>query len=267
VRTFRALLVALVALAAAFVGGAAPTQAATTQAATARAYGNDVSWPQCPKSGGVGYGLPMPGKSSQFVVIGLTQGRGFLANPCVKWQVDHAKRRHLYTAAYAFTTYPTSAQFRANAGNGKTVVQKLRNVGYAQARFNVWTMRRAGLKTPMVWIDVEPSKKRPWSKSKVYNAAVVEGAVRGYQKAGLKVGFYSTTYLWTSIVGNLRPGLPEWRTAGSRGKTVALQRCAEPSFQGGRAVLAQWWTSSVDFNVTCPGFGTRTTMRNYFRKY
>jgi hypothetical protein len=261
VRIFRALLVALVVLTGALVGSA------PAQAGADRLFGNDVSWPQCPKSGGVGYGLPMPGTSSQFVVIGLTQGRGFVPNPCVRWQVDHAKRAHLYTAAYAFTTYPTWAQLKAYRGGGKTAVQRLRNVGYAQARFNVATMRRAGLASPMIWIDVEPSKRQPWSKNRVHNAAVVEGAVRGYRRAGLKVGFYSTRYLWKSIVGDLRMELPEWRTAGARGKTVALQRCAEPPFQGGTAVISQWWTSRVDHNVTCPDQGSGTTMRQYFRKY
>jgi hypothetical protein len=259
---FRRVLLALAVLAATLVGGSAPAQAAP-----ARLFGNDVSWPQCPKGGGVGYGLPMPGKASKFVVIGLTHGRGFAANPCVKWQVDHAKRRKMYTAAYAFTTYPTGAQLRAYRGKGKTPVERMRNVGAAQARVNVATMRRIGLKSPIVWIDVEPSKKHPWSKSKVYNAAVVEGAVRGYQRAGLKVGFYSTPYLWNSIVGDVRYGLPEWRTAGKRGQKVALGRCSEASFQGGEAVIAQWWTARVDYGVTCPGFGGKAQLKKYFRKY
>jgi hypothetical protein len=180
--------------------------------------------------------------------------------------VDHAKRRHLYTAAYAFTTYPTARQLK-DYGRGTTAVQRLRNVGYAQARFNVWTLRKIGLKTPMVWIDVEPSTRRPWSENTAHNAAVVEGAVSYYRKAGLKVGFYSTQYLWTSIVGDLTMNLPEWRTAGPRGEAYALKRCGNASFQGGPAVLSQWWTSSVDYNVTCPGHGTRAAMLEYFRKY
>jgi hypothetical protein len=260
-KIFSALIAAFATLSGVLVG------ASPAQAAPPWLYGNDVSWPQCPKSGGVGYSLPMPGKQSRFVVIGLTQGRGFIANPCLRWQVDYAKRRHLYTAAYAFTTYPTGAQLRKYRGTAKTSLGRLRNVGAAQARFNVATMRRVGLKSPIVWIDVEPSKSRPWSKNKKFNAAVVEGAVRGYRRAGLKVGFYSTTYLWKTIVGSYRTGLPEWRTAGSRGMKVARQRCAERSFQGGPAVLAQWWTTHVDHNVTCPGYGTRKAMRTYFRKY
>ena len=36
-------------------------------------FGNDVSWPQCPTAVG-GYGAPMPPETTQFVVVGLTQG-------------------------------------------------------------------------------------------------------------------------------------------------------------------------------------------------
>jgi hypothetical protein len=209
----------------------------------------------------------MPGRSSRFVVIGLTQGRGFVRNPCLTWQVEHAKRRKMYTAAYAFTTYPTPAQFRTYRGKGRTWVAQLRNVGAAQARFNVTTMRRAGLRSRIVWIDVEPTRKPPWSGHKVYNAAVVDGTVRGYRRAGVKVGVYSTRYLWNSIVGNVRYGLPEWRTVGGDGQRSALARCARGSIQGGKAVIAQWWTSRVDYGLTCPGFGGRVVLKKYFRKY
>jgi hypothetical protein len=260
---------ALTVLAGTLLGSV--TSGAPAQAASAERIGNDVSWPQCPASGGVGYGLPMPGKSSKFVIVGLTRGRGFAPNPCVRWQVDHAKRRHLYTAAYAFTSYPTSAELRryGNSGpyRGSDPVTRLRNVGYRQAWFNVGTMRRAALRTPIVWVDVEPSARRPWTKNTAYNAAVIEGVIRGYQKAGLKVGIYSTVYLWDQIAGTAEYGLPEWRTAGKRGYRVAQRRCAEESIQGGEAVLAQWWTSRVDYDLTCPGHGTIKGMTRYFRKY
>jgi hypothetical protein len=260
------ILLALTVLAGTLLGGV--TAGAPAQAASARLLGNDVSWPQCPASAG-GYGLPMPGPSSKFVVIGLTRGRAFAPNPCLRQQVDFAKRRHLYTSAYSFTTYPTSAELR-RYGSGTDMVTRLRNAGDRQAMYNVATMKRAGLSSPIVWVDVEPpaaSKKRPWSANKEYNAAVVEGVFRAYRRAGLEVGVYSTVYLWDQIVGAAEYGVPEWRTAGKRGVRVAQQRCAEESIQGGEAVLAQWWTSRVDSDLTCPGYGTINAMKRYFRKY
>jgi hypothetical protein len=99
---------------------------------------------------------------------------------------------------------------------------------------------------------VEPYAVAPWSKSVTANKAVLDGALRGYRTAGLRVGLYSAKALWTHIVGSARYLLPQWRTAGPGTVATARARCARSySFQGGTAVLAQWWTSSADYDVTC----------------
>ena len=237
--------------------------------------GNDVSWPQCPRGLGIPSrpteGKAMPPASARFIVIGLTNGPGFSPNPCLGTQTDWAKSHHVYTAAYSMTTYPTPAQVATygSAGpyKGTTLVTKLANTGYAQAQFNVASMSAAGLVSPIVWVDVESYRVAPWSKSKAANKAVVDGVLRGDRAAGLRVGVYSTPYLWNSVVGPARYGLPEWRTAGPRSKAVAQTRCTGPSFQGGRAVLAQWTTRAMDYDLTCPGFSTPSALATYFHRY
>ncbi|MEO6144635.1 MAG: peptidoglycan-binding protein [Dermatophilaceae bacterium] len=237
--------------------------------------GNDVSWPQCPKGLGIPSrpteGKSMPPASAKFIVIGLTNGPGFYPNPCLTMQRDWAKSHHVYTAAYSMTTYPTPTQVTTygltGPYKGTTLVAKLANTGFAQAKFNVASMRSAGLVSPIVWVDVESYRVAPWSKSKVANKAVLDGVLRGYRAAGLRVGVYSTPYLWNGVVGTARYGLPEWRTAGPRTKAVALTRCTGPSFQGGRAVLAQWTTFAMDFDLTCPGYSTPSALAAYFHKY
>lgn len=97
---------------------------------------------------------------------------------------------------------------------------------------------------------------------------MLDGALRGYRTAGIKVGFYSTKVLWTHIVDSARYQLPEWRTAGPRTMATARGRCAGPySFQGGPAVLAQWWISSADYDLTCPSPNTPALLKAYFHKY
>lgn len=237
--------------------------------------GNDVSWPQCPKGTGIpgrrGKGLPMPLASAPFVVIGLTNGPGFYPNPCLAAQSAWAKAHHVHTATYAMTTYPTPGQF-ATYGlkgpyKGTSAKAKLANSGYVQAQFNVFSMRKAGLVSPFMWVDVESYPFAPWSRSKAANKAVVDGVLRGYRAYGLKVGVYSTPYLWKSVVGAARYRLPEWRPAGPRGKAVAQARCAAPSFQGGRAVLAQYSSAAADYNIICPGFANRAALAAHFHKY
>ena len=48
--------------------------------------------------------------------------------------------------------------------------------GVAQANDNVRKLRAAGLRTPLVWVDVEPVKSAPWSGNPALNNAVVDGA-------------------------------------------------------------------------------------------
>jgi peptidoglycan hydrolase-like protein with peptidoglycan-binding domain len=245
-------------------------------AASTPAVGNDISWPQCPKGTGIpsrrGQGQPMPPASAEFVVIGLTNGPAFYPNPCLATQTAWAKAHHVYTSTYAMTTYPTSLQLATYGSKGPytgtSSAAKLANTGYAQAQFNVASMRTAGLVSPFMWVDVEPYPVAPWSLSTTANKSVVDGALRGYRAAGFRVGLYSTASAWPHVLGSARYGLPEWRTAGPRAKRVALGRCASSqSFQGGPAVLAQWWTPTTDHDLTCPVVNTRSVPTAYFHKY
>jgi hypothetical protein len=227
-----------------------------------RVFGADVSWPQCPKGMGIpekrSEGAPMPTAAAEFAVLGLTNGPSFVANPCLDRQLAWVRERHLMAAAYSVVSFPDKAT-REQLGDegpfaGDTRLGALRNVGYQAALFNIATMTRVGLRTPAVWIDVEPVTHFDWSPDVVANAAVVQGMARGYQDGGFRIGFYSIGSLWTRVVGSLRFGAPEWRPAGPRGLAEALNRCGDDwSFQGGRAVLGQWVEDGRDRNVTCPG--------------
>ena len=236
--------------------------------------GGDVSWPQCPRGMGIpekqGLGLPMPLPEARYVILGLTNGPGFTPNPCLADQVRWVRERRLMAAAYAVSSYPDRPTLDRYGDDGPfdggTALGALRNVGYQQALFNVATMRAAGLRSPVVWVDVEPVPVFEWSDDPVANAAVVIGAVQGYLDSGYQVGTYSTAYLWETVVGDLRLDLPEWRAAGQTSRAEALRRCGpEYAFQGGSAVLAQWVENDRDLNVTCPG--TSQELYRWFHQY
>ncbi len=224
--------------------------------------GADVSWPQCPRGMGIPerrtLGAPMPLPQAEFVVIGLTNGPGFTSNPCLAEQVAWVRERRLMAAAYAVASQPSDARVeqhgRDGPYDGSTALGALANTGYQQALINVAGLRRAGLNTPVIWVDVEPVADFEWSPDVVANAAVVEGAVSAYADTGYRVGVYSTPALWQAIVGDLALGLPEWRAAGQTSRAEALARCGRDwSIQGGEAVLGQWVEAARDQNVTCPG--------------
>ena len=236
--------------------------------------GGDVSWPQCPKGMGIpqkqGQGSPMPVDGARYVILGLTNGPGFYPNPCLASQVAWVRSRHLLAAAYSVVSYPESQHLAAYADKGPfdggTRLGALSNVGYQQARFNLATMRRAGLESPIVWLDVEPVPEFDWPADTTANAAVVRGAARGYTDAGLAIGTYSTQALWEHVVGNLALHVPEWRAAGQTSREEALRRCGpDRMFQGGKGVLGQWVQDGRDMNVTCPG--TSSQMLRWFHPY
>ena len=255
---------------------AAATPVGPTAGGAARPLlGSDISWPNCPKGLGMPsrrtQGKPMPQASARFAVIGLTNGPAFHPNPCLEEQVAFARLQHLWTAAYAVVTYPTRWQLRTYGEAGPydagSATGRLRNTGWAQARQNVDALRQVGLASPIVWMDVEPvSSPAPWTRRVAANRAVLEGAIDAYRDAGLRVGFYSTPSMWQDIVGRVRYGLPEWRTAGLSTRRAALGRCRGPDFQGGPAVLTQWYTARQDFDTLCPGRPAEQVLAEYFTR-
>src|SRR6476661_9503149 len=114
----------------------ATVPAVAAPAATLNGY--DVSWPQCPTSAG-GSGLPLPPASAQFVVIGLTRGLPFTANPCLASQVGWARQNSVAAQAYTVAAFPTAAQLSQYGSQGPwsatTRAAQLSNAGYAEARF------------------------------------------------------------------------------------------------------------------------------------
>jgi hypothetical protein len=236
--------------------------------------GADISWPQCPKGMGIplkrSAGSPMPIDAARYVILGLTNGPGFYPNPCLALQTEWVRSRGLMAAAYSVISYPEDRHFAAYRDKGpfdsSTRRGALGNVGYQQARFNLATMRKAGLQSPIIWLDVEPVPDYDWPPDLAANAAVVRGAARGYTEAGFAIGAYSTQALWQRVVGDLRLGIPEWRAAGQTSREEALRRCGlDRMFQGGPAILSQWLEDGRDQNVTCGSVSSQ--MARWFHQY
>jgi hypothetical protein len=267
------ILLAAPAAAPASVPTAAP--AVATAALPSPLRGQDISWPQCPKGMGIpsrrSAGLPMPSSTAKFVVVGLTNGPAFTPNPCLAGQVAWVRSHHVYADPYAVLSYPTAAQLTkygtAGPYKGTSLSTRLRNVGWAQGQYNLTRMRGAGLTAPVIWMDVEVYPTQPWSSSRTGNKAVVDGALAAYRAGGMKVGVYSTTSQWSSIVGAVKYGMAEWHTTGPASQTTASKACTAASFNGGPTFLAQWWTTSSDYDVMCPHYATANAMKAHFRKF
>ena len=250
--TMAATLILILSAAACSATVAAPVNTSPAPAPGATVYGNDISWPQCPKGGG-GYGLPGPMASASFVVLGLTDGGSFRANPCLARQVASGKSGHLWVGAYAISSYPTNEQLTRYGGTG-TLPVRLGRVGAAQAGFNLTTMALVGLRSPMVWVDVELNTRTPWSASADNNNAVIAGVIARYEAAGLRAGIYSYDKVWKAITGGrVLPGVPTWVPVGHKGRAAAASVCAVASYAGNKPWMTQWTDGVRDYDLTCPG--------------
>lgn len=232
-----------------------------------RVPGQDISWPQCPGRAN----QPMPYRDIRFLIIGLTNGPSFTRNPCLGMHLAWARRHHVWTAAYAFATFPKDRQIKrlgvTGPYDGRHWLGRVQNAAWKTAVFNIRTMREHRFVTPHVWLDVEQSSSRPWTGNKQWNRAVLDAWIKAYRDAGYGVGIYSSRTIWHRIMGDHRLRLPEWRTAGPTSARAALARCRERSFQGGHGILAQWWDRRRDYDRMCPGFQDDATMRRFFAKY
>jgi hypothetical protein len=244
---------AVLALLAALLTGGAP-------AAATPMFGHDVSWPQCPEEVG-GEGLPLPPLTTAFVVVGLTHGLPFTENPCLADQVAWVEAHETPAQAYTIAAFPTASQLSTHRTRGpwsaSTRAGQLSNVGYAEAAFALQSLARAGFDPPVVWIDVEPRAAQPWpddtAAQRRENRFVLEGLMRGLHDAGVAYGLYSYAAGWQAITGSWWvPGVPVWATAGRLDyPTEALDRCSQPSFSGGRVLIAQWYDDVRDYDRTC----------------
>ena len=205
--------------------------------------------------------------SASFVVLGLTDGGSFRPNPCLPRQVASVKSRHLWAGAYAISTYPTPAQLTRYGGTG-TLSTRLGRVGAAEAGFNISTLTRARLRPPMVWVDVEPSARTPWSAIVHNNNAVIDGVIARYKASGLRTGIYSYNKAWKAITGGrILPGVATWVPVGHKGRVVAAATCAVASYAGSKPLLTQWTDDVRDYDLTCPGVTGWVARGNLLKPY
>jgi len=219
-------------------------------ALTTWTHGYDLSWPQCAGA----RARHVPSDPGRYVVIGLTHGAGHTANPCLGNQVGWARAHRTAIAGYLVPSYPTRAH-RAAARSGfygrcSSLNCRLRNDGAAQAADAIRGMQRSGLDLPLIWVDVEFRYDPSWSSHRQRNRAVLSGVIDAIRAEGMRVGVYTTSYMWGRITGGWRLDVPNWLPAGTGSARTARSRCAT-SGTGGTTWLVQY-TREWDEDMTCP---------------
>ena len=209
-------------------------------------FGHDVSWPQCDGH--------LPSKGFGYAIIGVTGGRPFRANRCLapqfKWATAHGSGGGLYVNLAA--PYPDEpAAMSGPAGDCAPHDRPCQFYNYSANNmlYALGVARRADADAPMWWLDVEVLNH--WDHAKDLNALVVKAAAETLQKAGKRVGVYSTYLMWRRITGDAEFGLPIW-VAGAPTDAEAPAWCdGRKAFNGGQVWLVQAMPIEFDNNFAC----------------
>jgi hypothetical protein len=213
-----------------------------------RSIGYDVSWPNC----------EIPGPTRQFAVVGVTGGRPFTRNVCLRTEYAAARRTappqlYMNIAAPAPVGRATERTGPAGTCPSSRPLCRAYNYGYdaAEAAY-AYALRTLGPTAVLTtwWLDVEFGGR--WWASTSVNDHAIEGALaylRGHHRTA---GVYSTAYQWRVIAGHYRPGVPVWYATISRSAGAAWKRCSvASSFTGGPIRLVQYATGGLDADTAC----------------
>jgi len=214
----------------------------TAPAAPASSAGFDVSWPQCDRL--------RPAPPYGFALVGITRGHMFSSNPCLDAQWAWATSYGSFGAVYVNTNAPTAVEFAESAvRNALTCGPDTGCVLDLWGRAGAEEALRAagGLSAPMWWLDVETANT--WLPDPAANAVIIRAMVDQLQRAGKRVGIYSTAYQWGIIAGAYDPGLPLWIPGAPVAGPAAF--CTGHAFGGGRAYMVQSGDGVFDTDVLC----------------
>ena len=113
------------------------------------------------------------------------------------------------------------------------------------------------------WLDVETGNSwQSGTAGQQMNVADLQGMVQALRDDGVSgaaaVGVYSTTSQWSTVTGGSTgtagpslAGLPDWLPGAITGSGAAAN-CSAAAFTGGKVVLTQWTSRSLDSDDACP---------------
>jgi hypothetical protein len=204
--------------------------------------GVDVSWPNCSAS------IPKTG----FGIVGVTGGKNFSQNSCLKAEAAHFSNLSLYVN----TGYPgqgTSLAYQNTPQACGTFDLNCvaYNYGYNAGIYAFNYAESQGVSSDTWWLDVETMNT--WSSDIAQNRSSLQGEFDALKDAGIgTIGVYSTTYQWGVITGGWQNNLPSWGATTWTTAKQAAKYCKGHEFTGGPSYLMQYTPKrSLDQDVAC----------------
>lgn len=203
--------------------------------------GFDISWPQCNGE--------RPGDAVPFAIIGVTGGKAFTANGCLREQMQWAHRADTVPQVYTNLNGVPMGYWEPYKCGPEDASCNAYWYGYNSGLHALALAKSQGADVQDWWLDIETMNY--WSHDTGLNASVIRGGYEALRDAGKSVGVYSTPFQWREIAGGLQLGLPVW-TAGAEDLADAQGRCnSRFAFNGGQVKLVQFIANNFDNNFVC----------------
>ena len=152
----------------------------------------------------------------------MNDGRSLTRNPCFVEEWGLALR-----GTYAPAVYVNMNLYDCEESTPCDAYQ----YGRLEAAYSHVYAMEVGAEPSTWWLDVQIVSD--WSTDLNRNAASIRGAIDYLHDIGARVAISSTSFQWTSIVGDYTPGLPIW-DAGELTFAGAYEACATgKDFAGG----------------------------------
>ncbi|HEY7780579.1 MAG TPA: hypothetical protein VIC85_10255 [Ktedonobacterales bacterium] len=213
-----------------------------------RATGFDISWPQC--------GYEYPTAPYSFGIIGVTGGRPYTQNPCLReeyiWALDAVDTAPSVYMNLDFPTPPPTGQSLTGSPpacrrDGVALCPPY-TYGYEAARQAIAYAEARGVTAHVWWLDTET--ENAWSDDVNANFQAIRGALTALRDHGLTAGVYSTRYQWRQIAGANDPKAPMW-VAGATGENPHTSCSPLFAFGSGKIWLTQFPNGNFDGDYVC----------------
>ena len=215
--------------------------------------GNDISYPNCPNNFPTG---------SSFGIVGVTGGRAFTTNSCLRQEFAWASGLNGGSNPGAALYMNLNAPVGPTARDGltgplgscshKDKACIAYNYGYNAASAAYKYAVKEGATSSSWWLDIETSNS--WSPKPYLNKKTISGAVDFFSQKKLAIGFYSTPSQWASITGSSiwhpSGSYPIWQ-AGASSKKSAESICSGVGFAGASPELVQYVSDNFDTDYAC----------------
>jgi hypothetical protein len=224
---------------------------------------HDVSYPQCRVR------LPTGGSTG---IVGVTAGRPFSTNACLKAEYGWASSRPQPPQLYMNTSNPGNAAsywtVRAGPGPRSCTAADLDDPANLNCAYNFgWNSARDAVAralgsigkaavTHAWWLDAETANS--WNGTTAANAQDLQGSIDYLRSARVPAtGFYSTSLQWSTITGGYQspagsnPPPGNWIASASSAAEARSWCSPDRAFSDGAVYLVQYLVGNFDGDYLC----------------